>query len=247
MRSRIQDNGNDTGAAYRYWSQTVNGLTVGRTYTWLYYGSNAIVPGNGTATALPSIQFRLTAGPSTQVLGGTDVYALETLGSGDAWTLRQRNFTASVTSVVLALWDTRTGSTNGDAFGTAQVTLRECTPNADPVVTKTDNTTTVVTLSSTTYIVTVANNGPGPADGVVIKDPPDPGLSKIDISCQATGTGALCPVSTTVSGIEGAGLTIPALPAGTTVTFTITASITALNGLLTSTAELQLPPGLVDS
>ncbi len=243
----LYHNGNDTGAAYRYWSQTVNGLTVGRTYTWLYYGSNAIVPGNTTATALPSIQFRLTAGPSTQVLGGTDVYALETLGTGDAWTLRQRNFTASVTSVVLALWDTRSGSTNGDAFGSAQITLRECTPNADPVVTKTDNTTTVVTLSSTTYIVTVANNGPGPADGVVLKDPADPGLSKLDIICQAFGAGALCPVSTTVSGIEGAGLTIPALPAGTTVTFTITASITALQGRVTSTAELQLPPGLVDS
>lgn len=243
----LYHNGNDTGAAYRYWSQTVNGLQVGRTYTWLYYGSNAIVPGNVAANALPSIQFRLTAGPSTQVLGGTDVYALETLGTGDAWTLRQRNFTASVTSVVLALWDTRTGSTNGDAFGSAQVTLRECTPNADPVVTKTDNTTTVVTLSTTTYIVTVANNGPGPADGVVLKDPADPGLSKIDISCQATGVGALCPVSTTVSGVEGAGLTIPALPAGTTVTFTITASVTALQGQVTGTAELQLPPGLVDS
>ena len=115
------------------------------------------------------------------------------------------------------------------------------------MVTKTDNTTTVVTLSTTAYIVTVANNGPGPADGVVLKDPVDPGLSKIDISCQASGVGALCPVSTTVSGIEGAGLTIPALPAGTTVTFTITASITALQGAVTGTAELQLPPGLVDS
>ncbi len=243
----LYNNGNDTGAAYRYWSQTVNGLTVGRTYTWLYYGSNAIVPGNTTATAQPAIQFRLTAGPSTQVLGGTDSYTLETLGTGDRWTLRQRTFTATVTSVVLALWDARTGSTNGDSFATAQVHLRECTPNADPLVTKTDNTTTVVTLSTTTYIVTVSNNGPGPADGVILKDPPDPGLSKLDIVCQATGAGALCPVSTTVSGLEGAGLTIPALPAGTTVTFTITASITALQGQVTATAALQLPPGLVDS
>lgn len=242
----LYNNGNNTGAAYRYWSQTVNGLVVGRTYTWLYYGSNAIVPGNTSATVLPSIQFRLTAGPSTQVLGGTDVYALETLGTGDAWTLRQRNFTASVTSVVLAMWDTRTG-TNGDSFATAQITLRECTPNADPQVTKTDGTTTVVTLSTTSYIVTVVNNGPGPADGVVLKDPADSGLTKLDISCQASGVGALCPVSTTISGIEGAGLTIPALPAGTTVTFTITASITALQGLVTGTAVLQLPPGLVDS
>lgn len=243
----LYNNGNNTGAAYRFWSQTVSGLTVGRTYTWLYYGSNAIVPGNVTATATPAIQFRITSGASTVVLGGTDTYALETLVTGDAWTVRQRTFTATVTSVVLALWDTRTGSTNGDSFASAQISLRECTPNADPQVTKTDNTTTVVTLSSTTYILTVVNNGPGPADGVIVKDPADTGLTKLGISCQAFGSGAQCPASTTIGGIEGAGLTIPTLPAGTTVIFTITASISALSGQLTSTAALQLPPGLVDS
>ncbi|MBC7648314.1 MAG: DUF11 domain-containing protein, partial [Vitreoscilla sp.] len=72
-------------------------------------------------------------------------------------------------------------------------------------------------------------------------------LNKTAITCLAVGIGATCPPSTTLAGIEGTGLVIPSLPINTTVLFTVTASVTALNGTVTNTANLQLPVTLTDN
>jgi uncharacterized repeat protein (TIGR01451 family) len=170
----------------------------------------------------------------------------EGAGTSDTWTLRQSTFGATATSVTLQLWDAAPGSA-GDDFASTQVILRECKPNTDPFVTKTNSTNTLASFSTTSYVVTVGNNGPGPADGITVKDLSTAGLNKTAISCAAFGSGAACPPSSTVSGIEGAGLTIPTLPINTTVVFTITASVTALNGTVTNTVSLQLPPDMTDN
>jgi large repetitive protein len=47
--------------------------------------------------------------------------------------------------------------------------------------------------------------------------------------------------------LEGSGLLIPTLPAGTTVIFTVTANVTALNGTVTNTVNLSLPAGITDT
>ncbi|NJS35858.1 MAG: DUF11 domain-containing protein [Brachymonas sp.] len=52
---------------------------------------------------------------------------------------------------------------------------------------------------------------------------------------------------TTLSGIEGAGLVIPQLSAGHTVTFTIVATVQALNGSVTNAVSLTIPPDVIDS
>ena len=88
---------------------------------------------------------------------------------------------------------------------------------------------------------------PGAADGIVVKDAAATGLSKTAVSCTASGAGAQCPLSNTVAGLEGAGLTVPALPANTTLVFTVTATVTALNSTVTNTVSLQLPAGMTDS
>jgi uncharacterized repeat protein (TIGR01451 family) len=72
-------------------------------------------------------------------------------------------------------------------------------------------------------------------------------VNKNDIACTADGAGAQCPLVLTVAQLEGAGLVVPALPVGTTLTFTVTASITALNGVVTNTAIVELPAGMTDS
>lgn len=243
----LYSNGNAGAAAFRLWSQPVSGLVAGRTYEWLYYGSNAQNPGSAVANP-PQIQFRLVSGTTTFTLGGTDGYANEPTGTSDTWTLRQRTFGATTTGVTLQLWDTQTaGGGTGDTLAATQIILRECTPDTDPFVTKTNGTGTVQTFSTTSYTITVGNNGPGPADGIVIKDPAATGLSKTAVSCAAAGTGAQCPLSSTVSGLEAAGLTVPALPANTTLTLTVTATVTALNGSVTNSVQLQLPSGMTDS
>ncbi|MDB5963964.1 MAG: hypothetical protein JWQ72_464, partial [Polaromonas sp.] len=243
----LYSNGNAGGAAFVVWSQPVSGLVAGRNYEWLYYGSNAQSVGSAVANT-PQIQFRLVAGTTTFTLGGTDGYANEAAGTTDTWTLRQRSFGATTTGVTLQLWETQTaGAGTGDTFASTQILLRECTPNAEPFVTKSNGTGTVQTLATTSYIITVGNNGPGAAGGIVVKDAAATGLSKTAVSCSASGTGAQCPLSLTVSGLEGAGLTVPALPANTTLVFTVTATVTALNGTVTNTVSLQLPAGMTDS
>ena len=239
----LYNNGNNTGGAYRFWSQTVSGLVSGRTYEWLYYGSNALNRGR-TDVDLPTIEMRVLTTTTFTLVSNS--FPNEGAGTSDTWTLRQSVFAATATSVTLQLWDAAPGSASDD-FASTQVILRECKPNTDPFVTKTNSTNTLASFSTTNYVITVGNLGPGPADSIIVKDAPVAGLNKTAISCAAFGSGAACPPSSTVSGIEGAGLTIPTLPINTTLVFTITASVTALNGTVTNTVSLQLPPGMTDN
>lgn len=241
-------NGNNTGGAYRIWSQAITGLVQGRTYQFSYYGSNALDYGQAqSATDLPTISMRVISGTPTFILG-TSTFANEfTGGAGtDTWTLLQSTFAATTTAVTLALWDNAPG-TNGDNFAYTQLQLRECRPNADPFVTKSNGVSQLTALGTTSYVITVGNNGPGPADSLLVTDPVATGLVKTSVVCAASGVGAACPPSVSVAGLESPGLTIPTLPSGTTVVFTVTANVTALNGSVTNTVNLTLPAGLTDS
>jgi uncharacterized repeat protein (TIGR01451 family) len=242
----LYNNGNNTGAAYRYWSQAVTGLVTGRTYLWMYYGSNTLASGNITATDLPLIDFRVVTGTTTTSLGTADSYANEGAGITDTWTLRQRTFVAGANAVTLQLWDTVIGI-SGDDFGSTQIQLRECRPSVDVFVRKTNGVSQVTALGTTAYVITVGNSGPGDADNVTVRDPVAIGLTKTGVSCVATGVGAACPPLVNVGGLEGSGLLIPTLPVGTTVVFTVTASVTALNGTVTNTVNLSLPAGVTDT
>jgi uncharacterized repeat protein (TIGR01451 family) len=241
----LYSNGNNTGAAYRIWSQAVSGLVPGRTYTWFYYGSNALASGS-TAVSLPLIDFRVVTGLATTPLGAADSFPNEATGVTDTWTLRQRTFVAGASALNLQLWDNVIGIT-GDDFASTQVQLRECRPSVDVFVSKTNGVNQVTALGTTAYVITVGNAGPGDADNVNVRDPVVIGLTKTGVSCAATGPGAICPPLVDLSGLEGPGLLIPTLPAGTTVIFTVTANVTALNGTLTNTVNLTLPAGVTDT
>ena len=117
---------------------------------------------------------------------------------------------------------------------------------ADVAVTKTNGATTVTTGTSTTYTITVSNNGLDAADNTKLRDPSVAGLSKTGVTCLAAG-GAVCPVTPTVAALEGAGLVIPTLPAGGSVSFDVYTNVTASAGNVTNTASIYLPTGLSDS
>lgn len=77
-------------------------------------------------------------------------------------------------------------------------------------------------------------------NNVVFQDPAVTGLTVSNVSCSAA-SGATCPSSVTVGGMQGAGLTIPLIPVGGSVTFTITATVTGNpTGTLTNTATVTL-------
>lgn len=69
-----------------------------------------------------------------------------------------------------------------------------------------------------TYTLDIGNAGPFAADGAIVQDPAVPGLdcSAATPTCSAAGN-AQCPASPTIAGLQGAGLTIPALPVGGTI------------------------------
>jgi uncharacterized repeat protein (TIGR01451 family) len=187
---------------------------------------------------------RVSSGTNTVAYLATHTYALEAAAS-DVWTLRQAVFTATTATMSVELWDAAAG-VNGDDFASTQFTLRECRLLADPRVSKTNNASAVTALSATTYTVVVSNPGPGDAQGTLVRDPAAIGLQKDAISCLASA-GAQCPVVTTIAGIEGAGLVVPQLSAGHTVTFTVLATVQALNGTVTNSVSLTLAPDVIDS
>jgi uncharacterized repeat protein (TIGR01451 family) len=101
---------------------------------------------------------------------------------------------------------------------------------ADLLITKTNNVSTLVSGALTSYIITVTNNGPNSASGARLQDPAVAGLQFTDpIACTATG-GAICPalLDREVIDLTGAGgIIIPTLPAGGSLTFTLSAIVTA--------------------
>jgi uncharacterized repeat protein (TIGR01451 family) len=96
-------------------------------------------------------------------------------------------------------------------------------------VAKDNGTSTVTTGDTTTYTVTVANLGPASADGTVVSDLPEAGLSSCSVvSCSAGGgsPAAICP-ATPADLLAPGGVALPGLPAGGTVTFGVRCSVTA--------------------
>ena len=152
----------------------------------------------------------------------------------------------------------------------ASPTGSTCTSNADPVpntkskcnaptiaqgsvqvvvlpsITKSDGVSNVTPGNPTTYTIVIANDtgillssaGGNPA---VFKDPAVASLTASSVSCSASGS-AICPVSPTVAAMQSAGgITIPYLPDGGAVTFSVTASVnggTAAGATITNTASI---------
>jgi uncharacterized repeat protein (TIGR01451 family) len=93
-----------------------------------------------------------------------------------------------------------------------------------PSITMTDNKTTLSSGDSTSYTVTITNTTGVSLSGAIFKDPAVTGIAVNSLSCSASG-GATCPVST-VAAMQGAGITIPTMPVGSSITYTINATLT---------------------
>src|SRR4029079_8092363 len=81
-------------------------------------------------------------------------------------------------------------------------------PVADVSITKTDGVGTVNAGGTTTYTLVVSNAGPSPADGAIVTDAAATGLAKTAAACTGVTGGAVCPVTTTVALLQGAGVII---------------------------------------
>jgi LPXTG-site transpeptidase (sortase) family protein len=125
-------------------------------------------------------------------------------------------------------------------------------PNADLAVTKDDGVVNVISGSSTTYTLTLTNKGPNAADNSTISDPAATGLTKTAIGACTAGGGAVCPAvgagaaQMNIASLEAGTVVVPTLPSGGSISFTVTATVTATTGNVTNTFTATTPPGITD-
>lgn len=121
----------------------------------------------------------------------------------------------------------------------------QISPSSDLVVTKTNAVTSVNAGSSTTYTVTVTNNGPSSVTGAVLTDAAAAGLSKTAVACSGTPGQCTAGTTPTVSTLES-GYALPALASGQSYQIVVTASVTATSGSVSNSATVAVPSGTVD-
>jgi len=116
---------------------------------------------------------------------------------------------------------------------------------ADLAVTKDDGVTVIAPNSTITYTITVTNNGPSDANGATVSDPKPSQIDTWTWTCAPSG-GATCsgssgPITTDFSEVVN-------LPAGSSITYTVTAHIdaSATSGTLTNTVTVTPPGGVTD-
>lgn len=118
-----------------------------------------------------------------------------------------------------------------------------------PSITKTDNQakvngqSQVFSGTASTYQITVTNSTGVAISNVNFKDPAVSGIDVTNVSCAAS-SGASCPAGTSAtlkSAMQGSGLTLPTMAAGSSLTFTVTATLTGTPGnVRTNTATVTV-------
>ena len=138
-------------------------------------------------------------------------------------------------------------SERGSWISYATIRTIEPTPQSTDLGIALDNgVTSVANGGTTSYSLTVSNLGSYNGDWAVVQFPSVAGMTKTSVSCTVpSGSAAFCPAGTlSVSDLEGTGLTIQSLPAGSSLLFTIGASISTNASSITNTATITLPAGV---
>ena len=116
------------------------------------------------------------------------------------------------------------------------------TPQADLQITKTDNKTSVVAGAQDTYTIVVTNAGPSDVTGASIVDYFPSTFT--NVSYTASGTGGAAGY---FNGSGSAIIQTVNLPAGATITFLVTGTVSSsASGTLTNTATVNAPLGVTD-
>lgn len=112
---------------------------------------------------------------------------------------------------------------------------------ADLSVTKTDGRTLVQQGESLTYTITATNAGPDGVTGATVTDTFPPQLGSVSWSCSGSAGGS-CSVGSGAGDLVGVAVD---LPAGASVTFTATGTVSG-TGTLSNTAHVAPPPDALD-
>ncbi len=168
--------------------------------------------GGGTATAITTSSGQLNATLTLPPIS-TVTITFSAVASGVGSQVNNATVTAPSTVVDPV-------SSNNNAQATVTIPVP-----AALSISKANSTTTLVAGATTSYTIVVSNTGPNAANNSVFKDPVSTGLSCTSVSCSAL-SGAICPAST-VSAMQGSGITIATFPSNSSLTFTVTCGVTA--------------------
>ena len=176
-------------------------------------------------------------------------FALPALASGATY---QIAVTATVTAASGSVTNTATVAapagtidpTPGNNSASDTDTVIPAPVLADLSIAKTNGVASVTAGGSTTYTITVTNNGPSSATGAILADPAATGLSKTAVACSATP--GQCATAPTVAELEGGAFALPALASGATYEIVVTATVTAGGGTVSNTATVAAPAGTTD-
>lgn len=94
-----------------------------------------------------------------------------------------------------------------------------------PAITKSDGITTISSGDTTDYNIVITNTTGVALSNIVLTDPAVSGITANSLACVAVG-GATCPASSTIVALQGAGITLPTMPSGGSLTFTLNATLT---------------------
>ncbi|MES2945666.1 MAG: hypothetical protein V4772_22590 [Pseudomonadota bacterium] len=189
-------------------------------------GSISLIQANGGTGGLQSITTDEAEGPGGG--GGGGIIAIT-----GATATQQSNAGAGGTTNGPSLTEfPRNGSTDGSAGLTGQTppNIRNAAATCTNLsVAKSNFVTSIPAGGTTLYTLTVVNSGPGAANNTLLTDPAVTGLSCNTVSCTSFAGGASCPAgpSTTMAYLQGSGITLPTLPASSTLTFSLACGVTA--------------------
>ena len=194
------------------------------------------VTNDNGGTQLPTAWTLSAAGP-TAISGATGSAAVTnaTVNPG-TYTLSESATPTGYTASSYSCVKNGGAAVVGDNITLAAGDAATCTINnndtnqTDVSITKVASADTVVRGDEVVFTLVVRNPGVAAAPGTVVRDPAMAGLDCTSAglavpTCSATG-GASCPTPLTASGLQ-AGVAIPALPAGSTVSIDLTCRATA--------------------
>src|SRR4029077_6430253 len=205
-----------------------SGLTFGTWTCAASAGSSCPASGSGNISVLVNL-----------LNGGTATFTVNASGAGNATGSIANTATVAAPAGV-------TDPTPGNNSATDSDTVNLV---ADLSITKTDGVTSVNAGGTATYTIVVSNAGPSGADGAIFTDPAVANLSVTSVTCGSPSGSAACPTvpNTTVALMQGAGIVIPTLPSGGSVTFTVNATVAGgATGTIANTANVAAPAGVTD-
>ncbi len=205
---------------------TIRKTSLGSTGTFNFSGTNGVANQAITTAAVGTPQAgttqTLTAGLTATTVteaappAGFILQSIACTGMGAGGTATPTINGASGGSVLLDATATAPGSNIVCTFTN--------TNQADLSITKTDNVTSVVSGTTTTYTLAVKNGGPVSVTGAIVKDVPVTGLTCPTgnaVTCSGTG----CPAGSLTMADLLSGITMGTMPANTTATFTVTCNV----------------------